>query len=182
MKEEVIFITLQVALIASFLVIFFFSYVSKVENTIAENQVKYLVDSFTEDQKYFITDPLTKDAISRSVAEIKAPDLSKEDEYVHDSNEKLKSTAYQIILAVFLVGIIIFSVYALYLMNRRDYRSIYKMLIISVILLATVAITETVFLNKIAHEYISADPNYFRNRILVQLKKFSEAQPIFSFS
>lgn len=182
MKEEVIFIILQVALIASFLVVFFFSYVSKVENEIVEDQVKYLIDSFTEDQKYFVTDPVTKEAIRQGIAEMKAPDLRKEDEHVKSRNTALKSNAYQIIFALLLVGLIIFATYSLTLMKKGDYRSIYRMIITSLILILTVAITEIFFLNKIARVYISADPNYFRNRILVQIKKFSEAQPIFSLS
>ena len=179
MKEEVIFIFLHVALIASFLVVFFFSYVSKIENLIVNDQVNYLIDGFTADQKYFITDLSIKEAIRKSVEEMKAPDLSSEDEHVYQRNKALKANAYQIILAVFLIGVLIFMTYAMHSINKGDSRSVYKMLITSVILLFAIALTEIFFLNCIARKYINVDPNYFRNRILIQLNKFANTEPFF---
>lgn len=175
MKDEIIFIILQVSLIASFLVIFFFSYVSKIENLIVEDQVKYLIDSFTSDQKFFITDPVVKDTIKKSIVDIQAPDLTTEDEEVREHNEKLKGRSYQIILGILLVGLIVFFSYFLYCLNKGNIRPCLKMLITSLILLAAIAGTEIFFLNGIARKFVSVDPNYFRHKILIQLQKFSES-------
>lgn len=176
MISETVFIMLQVCLIASFLVIFFFSYVGRVEKEIVEKQVTYLVDNFTSAQKYYITQPQIKQLIQQTIESIQPPNLKEEDKAVNESNYKLEQQAVQIILAFMLSGIIVFLTYVLYCINNDNPQGPIKMLIVSAILLMVVALTETVFLNTIAKHYISANPNYFRQKILKELKKFSESK------
>lgn len=175
MKDEIIFIVLQVCLIASFLVIFFFSYVSEIENKIVQKQIEYLVDSFTNEQKYIITDPSIREIIKNSVDSIQTPDLSQEDAEVEASNQQLENLAVQTVLICLIIGILIFLFYLLSSMMQGNVKGPIKILSTSIIILLAVGATEVTFLDGIARNYISADPNYFRMKILQQLKNFADS-------
>lgn len=175
MKDEIIFIVLQVCLIASFLVIFFFSYVSDIENKIVQKQIEYLVDSFTDEQKYIITDPSVRQIIKNSIDNIQSPDLSQEDAEVEASNQQLENLAVQTVLIFLIIGIIIFLFYLLSSMLQGNVKGPIKILTTSIIILIAVGATEVTFLDGISRNYISADPNYFRMKILQQLKNFADS-------
>lgn len=171
MKEEIILITLQVTLVAGFLVVFFFSYASTVENEIVTRQVNYLVDSFTGSAKSLL-DPATLNDIKSSIDSLSPPDLSQEDQEVEAQNLQLENKSVQIVMALVITGILIYLFYLIYSMRKGNVREAMKMLLIIGMVLTAVAITEVTFLNLIAKKYLSADPNYFRGRILSVLNNF----------
>ncbi len=173
MKEEIILITLQVTLVAGFLVVFFFSYASTVENEIVTKQVNYLVDSFTGSAKGLL-DPQTLNDIKSSIDSLNPPDLSEEDKEVEAKNLQLENQAVQIVMALVITGILIYLFYLIYSMRRGNVREAMKMLLVIAMILTAVAVTEVTFLNLIAKNYLSADPNYFRGRILSVLNNFAK--------
>lgn len=173
MKEEIILITLQVTLVAGFLVVFFFSYASIVENEIVTKQVNYLVDSFTGSASGFLS-PETLGVIKNSVDNINPPDMSEEDQEVVEKNAALETQAVQIIMALIITGILVYLFYLIYSMRRGNVREAMKMLLVIGMILTAVAITEVTFLNLVAKNYLTADPNYFRGRILTVLNNFAK--------
>lgn len=172
MKEEIILITLQVTLVAGFLVVFFFSYASTVENEIVTKQINYLVDSFTGSAKSLL-DPQTLTVISDSVNELNPPDLSQEDQEVIEKNLVLENQATQVVMALIISGVVVYLLYLLYSMTQGNIYEAMKMLLVIAVILLAVAATEVTFLNLVAKNYITADPNYFRARILSVLNNFA---------
>lgn len=173
MKEEIILITLQVTLVAGFLVVFFFSYASTVENEIVTKQVNYIVDSFTGSAKSLM-DPQTLDDIKSSIDALNPPDLSDEDQEVEEQNLLLENKSVQIVMALVITGILVYLFFLIYSMKKGNVREAMKMLLVIAMILTAVAITEVTFLNLIAKNYLSADPNYFRGRILSVLNNFAK--------
>lgn len=137
-----------------FLIIFYFTYASYIENQILNNQIKILVDNLTYNIKDFNID--TK-YLLKIINETKLPDLSKEDIEVTNTNSQLIKKSLLIFGIFSLISlIIIFIICYVYKVNINE------ILKNNFILLVFVAITEIFFLNIIAKSYRSLDPNIIK--------------------
>jgi hypothetical protein len=172
--RETVSIILQVCLISSFIAIFFFTYVAKVEEEVVKTKVNYLVDSFTGDQKIFFKDPLIRSTFTKGIDKLEAPDMSKEDQLVQENNDKLFATAIDVVINMLSIAVIVYLLYFLSL-SGKDSKNALKVLVISLTTVVAVAITELGFLHIVVANYKALDPNYFRAKILKNLKNFSRS-------
>ena len=149
-----------------FLIIFYFTYASYIENQILNNQIKILVDNLTYNIKDFNIDT---NYLLKIINETKLPDLSKEDNEVTNTNAQLIKKALLIFGIFSLISlIIIFIICYVYKVNIK------QILKNNFILLVFVAITEIFFLNVIAKSYRSVDPNVIKKNFINNLQNINK--------
>jgi hypothetical protein len=159
-------IVMSVAFIATFIGIFFFTYVKNIEQKIVKEQTANIVKDIVGD--YTVLLPENSLAlISMGVSNMETPDMSVADREAKENNKKLLILAGKVILAGNLIAIgIIYYLYKKQAFNIKD------MIKHNLIILAFVGIIEFVFITYIARYYISADPNYIKYYVVKSVNDF----------
>lgn len=152
---------MSVIFIATFLSIFYFTYVAKVENQIVEDQVNYLIDDLT--RYSFLIDSENKKFISKSLDKIKI-NMNDADAQVEQANDKIKKKALYAIGALNVVGLGI-----IYHLSKKHNFNFMHLVKDNLIILVFVALLEFTFLNLFAKKYISIDVNEIKLHILEKL-------------
>ncbi len=161
---DIVYIIVQITLVISFLVLFYFLYVTKVERDEFKKQIDLLTTSFTKDMSAsdFIT-LLSKDKLSEedltvvlygiidAAQEKVTLDAKSAIDSINASNAKLRKMSY-IIVGV-LAGVLLVLILSAFCVPIF---SIYKE---AAIIVFFVGLTEFIFLTIISKNYISADPN-----------------------
>lgn len=161
-------IGIQVTLIFVFLTVFFFSYVSKVEEEEFGKQMDIIADSIMDDVDDHLSDLVTKSStIGKDNANIMINgilDLAQEKvvistkksvQDVLDKNNAVRFSAFSYLVIACLVIVVISAVLIMVGFCIPMYNNVRT----AVIAVFFVAITELVFLKVIAARFISADPN-----------------------
>ncbi len=154
-------ILLHVILISSFLVIFFFTYASKVEKQIVERQSTALVKDVIQSTTEIFPEIAMKEINTQFIENLKAPEMAAVDAEIEASNKALFDKTIKIIVVVFILGIII-----VYIMSRVYNFSMSEIIIHNVIILVFVGLTEFLFLTHIAKNYDTIDSNFVKYKIL----------------
>ena len=149
-------ILLHVILISSFLVIFFFTYASKVEKQIVQNQSTAVVQDVLDDILVILPDSAVA-TIGEHVQNITPPDMSDEDNDVKIKNHELYMKTVKQIAALFVIGMIV-----IYIMSKVYKFSMKDLLVHNLIILFFVAVTEFAFLRYFAKNYSTIDSNYVK--------------------
>jgi VIT1/CCC1 family predicted Fe2+/Mn2+ transporter len=177
--SDTISVVVQVTFVFTFLVIFYFLYVIKVEQDDFKEQINLIVDNLILDVK----DEISSLIVDKGTEKIKKEDMevliygiidtieekntisSKEMvETINSNNNKLKNNIYKILIFI-LIGVFILLV----LFRCLPIYTITKESLITVFF---IAITELVFLTFISGKYISADPNKIKNILGTTIKKW----------
>jgi VIT1/CCC1 family predicted Fe2+/Mn2+ transporter len=159
-------ILIALTLFGIFLGIFYFTYAAKIEEKILNIQIQNLVDDMTGDIKnVFNAYPDQKEVIINAIKNLKIPDMSKEDKDVAENNRKIIKTAISA-FSIFLGVVVAILVFLFFKYGTKMKNA----LIVNLILLVFIAVTEVVFLNVIAKNYMSLDPNKVKYTIISQLK------------
>lgn len=159
---------LHVALIASLVVIFFFTYGSKVEREVVNRQTKFLVDNFTQGTVLLPDD--TRKALKESINNMKVPNMKKADEEAAANNKKLVNKVTMMIGS--LLAIVSVVVGGLWWMSRGNASgfmkefSLKRLAIDNLVLIASVGITEFIFTTFVIKNYLSADPNFVSKKMV----------------
>lgn len=172
--HDIAYIIFGVILIASFISVFFFTYVSKVEGQIVQNQMARIVNDLTSGNELILT-PDQKRIIGTVIQSgLKTPDMSDVDAKVEANNNELKKKALKIFGTMVLVGCAIIA--AIYVKYKGTDKAINLTEIVqySMIILALVAATEFIFVSEITKNYEIIDPNYVRYLILDNFKTYSQ--------
>tara|TARA_B100000085_G_scaffold280752_1_gene306212 strand:- start:271 stop:816 length:546 start_codon:yes stop_codon:yes gene_type:complete len=159
-------ILFHVALMATFLTIFFFTVASKIEGQIVKEQVNFVMDDIIGDTFQYIPSEQERAILINNLASSlpDASDLKSADEAVKKNNEKTFKTAVHFLIVI--VGITIALLIAMAVLFNWDFQDIKFLLISGITGLIFVAITEMTFLLVIAKNYISADPNLIRSQAI----------------
>lgn len=169
-------ILLHVALMATFLTIFFFTVASKIEAQIVKEQVDFVMDDIigdafqyipSEQERTLLIDNLTTELPNKD-------DLKSVDEAVQKNNEKTFKTAFNFLMIV--VGTTLVLLIGMAIIFKWDFQDIKFLLISGIIGLVFVAITEMTFLIVIAKNYISASPNLIRSQAIKTIVCNSNSQ------
>jgi hypothetical protein len=167
-------IVIQVLCIFIFLTVFFFTYASKKEGDIVQNQVSFVVDNLvgnnlqvlSKEQKTFILNALNGINTNN-------PTNTQEDERIEKSNTKIMdSTALLLIYLILgVVGAVVVCVY----FKRKNFQffrnlQMNKILNETVIIVFFIGVTEFVFLKYFASRFISVEPNVLKAHIITNLK------------
>lgn len=170
MKWSIFFsnIIIHVGVMALFLTIFFFTIAQYFEKKIIESQIDFVIDDFVGNSLKPI-DKDKKDAIKLQINKaFEKQDLSKEDDSVKKQNKKISDKAWTFV--GILVGIIIFIVMIFGFVFKWEKYYLKFLFNSTIISLIFVAITETLFMFLIAQNYLSADPNNIKSKIIETLK------------
>ena len=150
-------ILMMAILAGTFLTIFFFTYVSSVEKQIAENQIIYLANNFSDSIKLLPTE--FQNTIKTEIQNTKLPDFTSAINSIEQTNNAIiKKTC--LLVGIILVLIMI----AVYILSRKNLCnfSFWNMLGKNLIILIFIGLTEFVFLNVVPKNYISLDPNFVK--------------------
>ena len=168
--NDMAYILFGVILIATFIAIFFFTYVAKVEGEVIKNQITDIVDDLTESSTLVFT-PDQLQAISVMIEQrLKMPDMSKEDQEARENNDRLKQKALKYFGIGISIGIIIILV--MWKIYDLDMLEIIKYSLITLIL---VGITEYLFVTIVSKNYVIIDPNYVRYLIAITLRNYANS-------
>jgi hypothetical protein len=144
-----------------FISIFFFTYASMIEQEIVVTQTDIIVNDIMQT----ITPLLSADQKENIKNNLKIPDNSEADLHSLNSNNALMSDAYTNLLMIF--GTTMGLSLALSILFKHNY---YKILVLNLILLVFIGITEFIFLHFIPKNYIIADTNWVRWKILTDIR------------
>lgn len=172
-------VIIQVIFIFSFLVIFYFLYVIKVESEEFKKQIELLTNSFLNDVK----NTNIIQIVGENKTNINSEDLKviylgildsvqeklnlqnkKDIQAIDENNKKLRSNCIKIIVGLFiflLIFLLVLNCLPIYALGRQ-----------AIIIVIFVAITEIVFLNFVSGKYIAADPNRIKNTVGNSIEKW----------
>lgn len=174
-------VSIQVAIIFAFLTIFFFSYVSKVENNEFKEQLDFVVDNIyrrhEEDikniiDKYSVNDD-KKELLKMEIygmIDLQEDKIKKEStiesiDIKNNNNDIINNSKFYVkIIASISICIIAFLFILMY-KGYDCFLPIKKYAIDGIVLLFFVFLVEILFLNIIVKNYITANPNYIKNKI-----------------
>jgi len=162
--EEISAITMAIIFVASFLVIFFFTYAAKIEEQVVKNQVNFIIQDFIKPFKIFTSTPQTTDTMKLFLNSISLPNMDEEDKKVAEHNKEVLMGSLKIIGSSFIVVMII-----LYYMSKHFNFSFGKILKENLIIICFVGLTEFMFLTYLGSKYISADPNFVKKTLINKL-------------
>ena len=157
-------ILIHVGVMALFLTIFFFTIAQYFEKKIIQDQIDFVIDDFVGNSLKPVS-KTTKDEIRKEINKaFDKQDLSKADENIKKENKKISTKAWifvSILLAVISVIVLVFGF--IYRWDKYYLKFLFNSTLISLIF---VAITETLFMFLIAQNYLSADPNNIKTKII----------------
>jgi hypothetical protein len=163
-------ILINVTLMGVFLIVFFFTYVKDVEKKLVENQMKYLINDLFNDLKIALPGNNYMQNISKNIQT--APSKkTQEDINVDNSNKKIFESTISLLVKI--VAIVTIAIAGLFWWKSGTSESFNPLCLLlkGLIILCFIGLTEFVFLNLVAKNYKSLDPNYVKYMILDELSK-----------
>lgn len=159
-------VVLHVALMASFLAIFYFTFVANVEKEIVSIQAKNLVESIVQVPIAMLT-PQQRAYLYYQANKVKLPDMSEEDAEVEKSNSDLLTSAIKFVVTIVSVAIaIVLILWGLTFYLCGHTWSLSYLFAENLYILVFVGLTEFAFLMLIAKNYASLDPNIAKKQLL----------------
>jgi len=157
-------VILSVAFASTFIGIFFFTYAKNVEKDVVVNNVNYTVDSLLSGITVLANDDAKK-ILAEQVSQVKLGDMSGADKEVNDNNSKLLVQSAKILGTILVVSLITtFIIAKIYDLDFTE------LIIQNLILLCGIGLTEFIFLKFIIANFISANPNIVKKKVLEMLK------------
>ncbi len=160
-KKDITNVVIHVIVIAVFITIFFFTYGTYIEGKAVKHQVGYVVNDLVGDIKTVAPEMAAalKNTIS-STSDIP----SEKDVEVAKSNKKIKIVAFSISTALLIFGIL-FTIG----MSKHYKFSLKGVLHENALSLLIVCTTYFVFSTFFAYEYLAADSNFIKRKVLESL-------------
>lgn len=174
-------VSIQVAIIFAFLTIFFFSYVSSVENTEFKDQLDFVIDNIYKRHELDIKNLIDKYSLNQDkkdllkmqiygMIDLEEDKLKKESKKESDDikikNSDIISNATFYVKIIGSISLVIVVSLFILMYNKYDCTLPLKTYAKEAIaLLFFIFIVEILFLNMIVKNYITANPNYIKNKI-----------------
>jgi len=158
-------IILSVAFAATFLTIFFFTYVRTVEEKVIQTQMDYITTSLLDELNILLNKD-EKLIIKNLLNTIKLEKPSKDDIEINKNNSNIMHFAFKVVLAFLIIALL--GTYYLSVKNDFSYKEIFIHAFLGV---CTIAMVEFTFLTFYASKFISADVNFVKYKILDTLQK-----------
>ena len=163
----------MVSLYTIFVSILFFTYGKYIETQVAKNNANLLVDSLTTDLKFFGIQLVPDEfhILEKVLKNLKAPDMTKDDQKIKDQNLILIKKTMLIIFGGSLTAIL-FGLFVWIFLLKRPFKQYFTFIFPHVIiLLIFVAIVEITFFTFISKNYRSLDPNVSKKALMDTLIK-----------
>jgi len=165
-------ILLSVLFASIFLIIFFFTYVEKVEKDVILNNLNFTINSLLDGILPFIP-PEIKKKMSSFLNSVNLTVDKKLDIATEKSNHKLLEISVYFITILTIVFVIIIGI--IYAFNAEKLRPHLKEIAVeNLIIVSFIGLTEYIFLNTFAAKFISANPNIIKYNLL-NLTKIGES-------
>ena len=169
-SEEIAYIILSFILLATFISIFFFTYVASVEGQMVKNQIDDTIKSFLSGTKVLLPSNVRENLKAILDANLKAPDMSTQDQDTANSNKKLINQALLIFGVLLGVGVAVIGIIWYF------YRfSVFNVLKYSFLILAIIALTEFLFVTFVIKNYRLIDRNYLNYLIIDTLNSYKNS-------
>lgn len=169
-SQEIAYIILSFVLTATFISIFFFTYVANVEEDIIKTQISGVISDFVSSTNIFLT-PEQKSQVGKIIIEnLSVPDMSESDKEASETNNKLVKKTMVIFGVLVGVGILLIAV--MWYFYRYDMAVILKY---SLIILALVVMTEILFVTFVTKNYRLIDQNYLTYLIITNLENYAKS-------
>ena len=167
-SESLADIFVHLALICTFIIIFFFTYASYIEKTVIQNETSDIVEQISRQISIILTKE-QNDELRTYFKNMQVPDMSAADKNVKDSNDLLLNKSI-IFLSIFVASCFII-VLDLFLLTGFSIRSL---LLHNLIALFSVAAVDFTFLTVFAKNYKPSDSSYVKTRLLVVLRDWTQ--------
>jgi hypothetical protein len=169
-SQEIAYIILSFVLIATFIAIFFFTYVSSVEADIIKTQIDDVIANFVGTTDLVLT-PDQKNQVGKIITEnLTVPDMSQADSEAAKTNSDLVKKS--LIIFGSLVGAGLLIVILMWYRYRFDILEIVKY---SLIMLGVIALTELLFVTLVTKNYRLIDENYLSYLVITNLQKYADS-------
>lgn len=168
--HDIAYIVLSFVLIATFISIFFFTYVSHVEETMVKDQINTVVGNFVNSSNLVLSES-EKETIGNAILNnISVPDMSGDDRDAENTNKSLLKKSILIFSVMGGIGMVIV------LILWRIYKfSLTTVLKYAFSMLVVIALTELIFVTLVIKNYVLIDQNYLYYLILNNLNAYSRS-------
>lgn len=173
--NELLKIFIQVFLVVTFLSLFFFLYVVKVEKEIFQSQIDTVVDSIFTDLQHalqFLTPGIAQKQMNVYVSsyldnvKINTGNVSQ----INAQNEEVITRTKNV---VFVFALILFAcVFVVFIL--RFCVDMMHSIAANLVVLACIAVTEYLFLNLVSRNYIAANPNHVKLYFATQVQAYAQ--------
>jgi hypothetical protein len=157
-------IILSLALVTTFIGIFFFIYAKNLERKIVVKNVYYLVDNIGDSLVPLLPGEINEQ-IYQNLNNYKLPDLSNADKNIVEQNNQLFINSSKVIGTLFVLCIAIS-----YFICKKYNLDFTELLITNLFLILAIVFAEYIFLNTIIFNWIVVDPNNMKSVIIDSLK------------
>ena len=169
-SQEIAYIILSFVLTATFISVFFFTYVASVEEDIIKTQISGVINDFVSSTNLFLT-PEQKSQVGKIIVEnLSVPNMSKSDKEASETNKNLVKKSMVIFGSLIGIGILIIA--GLWYFYRFDMMEIFRY---SLIILALVVMTEILFVTLVTKNYRLIDQNYLTYLIITNLENYAKS-------
>ncbi|MCJ7638192.1 MAG: hypothetical protein MUO21_11945 [Nitrososphaeraceae archaeon] len=163
-SKDIASIILHIIIIATFIIIFFFTYGSYLEGQVVKQQMEYIVEDLVGDLK--IVAPELATGLRVSLEAVPKPNLEEADKAAEEKNKQLRNKAFIVIGIALFIG-----VGTVYGMSRYFGFPLKDIIIVNIVSLIAVGITYFMFSTFFIGHYRSADPNFVKKKVLESLKQ-----------
>jgi hypothetical protein len=169
-SEEIAYIILSFILLATFISIFFFTYVASVEGQMVKTQIDDTIKSFMSGTKVLLPSDIREKIKIILDEKLKAPDMSAQDQDTADNNKKLINQA--LLIFGVLLGIGVVTIGTIWYFYRFSITNVLKY---SFLILCIIALTEFLFVTFVIKNYRLIDQNYLNYLIIDTLESYKNS-------
>lgn len=175
-RQEICYMILSFVLISSFIVIFFFTYVSKIEKEVIKIHIEDMTKNLFQETDLYLNSQ-QKDIIKK-VIQLNRPEVTesvlRDDKRVEDYNNELFKKSIKLFSLLFVIGIILIGI--IYITRKKDDNiNLFIVIRNSLIILACVAVLEFAFVTIISKNYILVDSTLFKSLFFKKLSDYSKS-------
>lgn len=173
--NETLKVFMQVFLVVAFLSLFFFLYVVKVEKDIFKDQVNIIIDTLFDELQNdmnIILPSKLQTILKKEMLKYMNNVTIKSESYdnIRQQNEDVITTTKNLVFVFAIIfGACLFSVYLLRFCVDMSHH-----LFENLLALASIAITEYLFLNMVSKRYIAANPNHIKLYFAQRVKYYAQ--------
>lgn len=162
-SEDVASIILHIVFIATFIIIFFFTYGSYLEEKVIKQQMSYITNDFVSSLGIFAptVGPILKAKLNAS----SKPVMSEADQQAATNNRSLRNKSLMLLAVVIIIG---FG--SVYYISRRYGFTMKEILIANTVSLFALGLTYFLFSTYFVAYYRSMDPNFVKKKFLEAIR------------
>jgi len=169
-SEEISYIILSFILLATFISIFFFTYVASVEGQMIKNQIDDTMKSFLSGTKLLLPENIRAKIKTILDEKLKIPDMSQQDQDSADKNKKLINQSMLIFGILLAVGVTAIGI--IWYFYRYSFMRVLKY---SFLILCVIALTEFIFVTFVIKNYRLIDQNYLNYLVIDTLDNYKKS-------